>query len=151
MRPIAIFLVAVSCVAQSVSPLSSQSGLPLTEGSNGRLWRSIPADGKLFWLMAYHEGLKSALSASVASEPDAANRRGKYASTMKGIYPESLTWREVSNALDRFYNTSENGPIEISMALTIIAMKAVGLEESKIESATKEARRNATTPGPAPK
>jgi hypothetical protein len=70
---------------------------------------------------------------------------------MKGIYPESLTWREVSNALDRFYNTSENGPIEISVALTIIAMRAVGLEESKIESATKEARRIATNPGPASK
>ena len=79
---------------------------------------------------------------SVASEPDAAHRRGQYASKMREAYPENYTLREASSALNRFYTTSENIPIEMSVALTIIAMRAVGVDESKIDSATTTARRN---------
>lgn len=122
MRPALLFLVAISCAAQVSPPLSSQSGLPLTGPSDGRLWKSIPEAGKIFWLKAYHEGLKTALLASVSSAPDAANRRGQYASRIREVYPEPHSLREVSSDLDQFYKTPENGQIEISMALTIIAM-----------------------------
>ncbi len=58
------------------------------------------------------------------------------------LYP-ALTIDEVESAVDRFYETPENGPIPVSDSLRIIAARANGGSADEIEKLTDASRKSA--------
>jgi hypothetical protein len=95
-------------------------------------------DEKLTWLMGYHEGLMTALLS-------AANGAGKdkLDSQMRGLFPDTLTYPELGSAMDRFYKTPENTPVQLCYAVQAVQLKTLGVEADKIDQFLAGIRRDA--------
>jgi len=91
--------------------------------SDGRRWRGLRDDIKLAWLVGYAEGITY--------------------SSAKNLYPKTLSYEEVRSALDRFYETPENRPIPVGMALLVIVERASGIPQSQIDDFVSSLRRQA--------
>jgi hypothetical protein len=114
----------------------SESGAARTGGfCNGRLWNVLDEQTKLAWLEAYSNGVTYALltTAITTRVNDAPSQ--VYASVsakIESIFP-SLTWVEVRKALDRFYDSPENGPISMPEAVRVLSMKVAGVPQAEID------------------
>lgn len=115
---------------------------------NGRWWKGNSSAENLGFIVGYLDGVKVALvtehrgETGAAETIDAGSRR---------LWPFALTYGEVSEALDRFYGTPENGPISIGQALAIISERSQGVAESKIDSDIQWMRKQASEPLAQPK
>jgi hypothetical protein len=65
----------------------------------------------------------------------------KFLDMLKLAVPEHLTGAEVQSALDRFYNTPENGPIGIPYALMVVSMRSSGADDAAIQKLITELRK----------
>jgi len=66
----------------------------------------------------------------------------KFEELKKRFWP-TLTLNEIESALDRFYDTPENGPVQITDALRVVAAKANGGSADEIEQLAEESRKSA--------
>src|ERR1700685_4523222 len=89
-----------------------QAPAPMTTKGfyNGRFWKNLDSSSKLIFLAGYNNG--ATLAATLAA-PDFAH----FDKVTKEVLPSTLSGNEASAALDRFYSTPENAPIEIANAL----------------------------------
>jgi hypothetical protein len=143
-KVVLFWLLAMQWCAAQNPPIRSLNA-PTETGtfSNGRKWKAMQEVEKLVWLHAYREGLMAAIMASYEGRGESFVVARDLVPKMRGLYPEDLTNGEVGSALDSFYNTPENAPVPISFALQAINMKAVGVEQSKIDSFVAGSRRDA--------
>jgi hypothetical protein len=136
-----LLLATIASVAQGPSSPSKPDDTPLrTHGfMNGRGWRTLNGNEKLICLSAFRDGLAWGYG---IGQGKGSQSTPTPSLNLSGMFPERLTWAETSSALDRFYDTPENGPIFLPGALQIVTMKAVGVDESVIEEHLQQLRRN---------
>jgi len=131
-RTLTVGLVAMAVTAgafgQHVAPPKNENeSLLKTAGSfNGRFWRTCSETEKDIFLFGYSDGLDMI---AIATSSD----YSKYKIVRKKYWADSLTASEVRAALDRFYDTPENGPIAISNAIVAIARRSEGLDEESVQ------------------
>jgi hypothetical protein len=126
-------------------PAPAHGSDPTVTGTllNGRFWRPMDDHAKLLWLRAYHEGLMTAFISSPSTV------RENLIAQVGNLFPNGLSYGEIISAIDQFYNTPENGPIAISLALKVVVLKSVGVEQSKIDDFVSGLRRDAARRIPA--
>jgi hypothetical protein len=124
---------------QSSSVRTEGSNRLLTDGfSNGRAWNAMAVnnkltiDEKLEFLMGFREAASVVIITVVKPE--------LYDEVFKDFWPSSLTNREIIDALNRFYDTPENRPISIANALTVVAKRAAGVDETTIQKLIEDLR-----------
>lgn len=93
---------------------------------NGRLWKGFTDNERIAYMLAYADTV-AFLSVLMSSKPEDLE-----ALTHK-FWP-GLTYRESIDALNRFYDVPENGPIEIMFAMTIVADRAHGVSNDEVET-----------------
>jgi hypothetical protein len=124
-----IALLSVQCMAQDAP--GKTASLTTMSISNGRRWRVLSDEAKVVWLVAFRDGLMAAFLTSCYKANDATTE--SIASQMRLSYPEKLSYGEVRSALNHFYDTPENGPIPISLAMQVVVESATGVPQSKID------------------
>jgi len=93
---------------------------------NGRMWVGMTGskNEKTLFLMAYQAGLKHlAIAATFDQSKSSADRLALANQLVETCWPTTLTYGEIQLALDRFYETPENRPTAISMALSKITAR----------------------------
>jgi hypothetical protein len=102
---------------------------------NGRFWKGSMPFVKTGFLLGYEQAL---VTTGAPQFPE----YSKFEEFKKQLYP-ALTMSEIESAVDRFYETPENGPVAVSDALRIIAAKANGGSAEDIEKLTEDSRKSA--------
>lgn len=120
----------LSCAAQAPDPVIVTGGY-----SNGRLWKILDPDTKVFFIEAYHDGYLFATGVICSGVKRDEEKVG---------FPLALTKGEIRAALDQFYDVPENGPIPVMHAMQIVALKAIGTPQSAIDKHLADVRRVAT-------
>ena len=100
--------------------------------SNGRSWGAKNDGAKVDWLSGYSDGVRMALAWNGGADKNIATR---------GQLLPKLAVGESEKSLDLFYATPENGPIPISVALTVVTAKAGGATAEFLENLTEEYRK----------
>jgi hypothetical protein len=128
---VVLALVLLSVFSAKGQPSDANHYAGQTNGRvNGRFWKSAPEAGKQGFVTGYAEALTTASLAAI---------------TFEALWPAKLTVRETMAALDKFYDTPENAPIPISSALIIVAARADGVDEAKIQKEIAKMRKDAGT------
>jgi hypothetical protein len=129
--------------------LDSYGPIQSTNLAEGRFWQTLSPACKTIWLRAYLEGV-SVTAVREAIKPSAVDASGKSKPAPFTVYdtliPKNMTWEEARIAIDGFYSDGENLPIPISNALELVAMKARGDSNQKIQQILTMQRRAAKTP-----
>lgn len=127
--------------APSASPAPAPQGLAgafdpttvRTAGmSNGRYWKTLSAEDKVIWFLAYADGVAGGAMFFGGGMQKAAT-----------ILPMQLTPAESREALDRFYDLPENLPLPLSAGIFLVSFKASGAEVKAVEDLTAQFRRAA--------
>jgi hypothetical protein len=101
---------------------------PTTDGhANGRFWKGIEDITKTAFIVGFQDG---ALAIALESTPKF--DEGK--ALLKPAYPNSLSVGEIRAALNKFYETPENAPIQIMHALRVVALSANGGTDEEISA-----------------
>lgn len=128
-------LATLFCAAQ-VTPEQRPDSAPFRTAGfcNGRFWRLLDDQSKLAWVEAYSNGVTFAVFMTFSGGPGDPALPGESAiqAKIESLFP-SLTWGEVRTALDRFYDSPENGPIPVPEALQVLTMKVAGADQSAID------------------
>src|ERR1019366_3925064 len=129
---------AVGASGQTAAGSAERIAAQQTAGNwNGRFWRSLDHDGKIVFVLAYGSAVQEVTIAQSGGKLD------RYKELIKPFWPTGLTGAEIVLALDRFYDTPENGPITISGAIEVIAQRAYGANDAAIEKTIDELRSKA--------
>jgi hypothetical protein len=104
--------------------------------ANGRFWRTLDKDGKLGLVVGYADGVKQILA--LVSQGDF-----ELFKKLQRPVLSPLTHEEVISALDRIYETPENRPISIAVAMTAVAARANGTPESEVQRKIEDLRARA--------
>jgi len=142
---VVIALLTLPSLAQLTSGQQSDSASARTGGfCNGRFWNALDDQTKLAWVEAYSNGVTYALLTTAISARGADPSRDQEAVTarIQSIFP-SLTWGEVRKALDRFYDSPENGPIPMPEAVRVLSMKVAGVPQAEIDRRVAHMRQRA--------
>jgi hypothetical protein len=113
----------------------------------GRFWHIMHDEGKVAWLMGYHDGLlEAALAASVFANPNTTVEEGiKLQARITQVnFPSGMTYPEIAKALDQFYDTPENLRIDLRDGLQIVLLRSAGMPPSTIEDTIAKYRKQAT-------
>ncbi len=129
----------VLCIALAVGAFgqTAASTAETTGGSlNGRFWRSmtVDQDQKIVFVLGYSTAIQYAVT-GMSSLLKVNNQ-----TLLDSLFPSRLTGAELVSALDRFYDTPENGPITINAAVKLIAQRVSGADEATIQKAIADAR-----------
>jgi hypothetical protein len=145
-----LVLAVLSSAVQATSQGRSDSAPFKTAGyCNGRFWKLLDDEAKLNWIEAYSDGVTFAvMGIYISSGGDtgaSSATRAKIDSTSRAkldsFFPSGLTWGEVRTALDRFYDSPENGPIPVPSAVQVLTMKVAGVQQSAIDKRISYIRR----------
>ena len=93
---------------------------------DGRFWRGVTNSEKLAYLVGYNEGLGRGLS-------DYAPDVKQLGIELRKEWPD-LTFGEIREALDHFYETPENRPFAVVIAIKTVAMKTSGMTQIQIDT-----------------
>ena len=133
-------MIGSSCWGQGTAnlPAQSQSETSKTWQTgigmwNGRFWKTLADNQKLIFVFGYSNGANFVVLKTTTNFPD-------YKEASATLWPSTLTYEEIKLALDRFYDTPENGPVSISGALQVIAARAKGTSEDLIQKFVVELR-----------
>jgi len=123
--PKALFFII--CEREVATEQRAETGVTKTHGqSNGGFWKSLDAQGKKLFISGY-------LSATDYIMLTVSGDFDTYKTMSRLFWPPALKVDEVHAALDRFYETSENGLIAISGALSVISERAAGTDEATVQ------------------
>jgi len=100
---------------------------------NGRFWKTLDDSQKRIFLFGYANGSHFAVFKTTTTFPE-------YKRFHETLWPTILTYDETKAALDRFYETPENGPVSISDALQVTAARAKGTAEDVVQKFILELR-----------
>jgi hypothetical protein len=104
-------------------------------GANGRWWKSSSEAEKIGYVLGYENTVEYLFyTLGVTHLPF---ERFK---DFQAAYLCKLKMSEMANALDRFYETPENGPIDVVLAIAVITKRANGTDESKIQKMIEDFR-----------
>jgi len=127
-------------VGQSAKPVEKTDSAVSTWRTagwwNGRLWKTLSASERITFLAGYSDATRIVATAASPSFE-------RFDKLERDFWPGSLTLAEVCSALDRFYETPENGPISIWDAITVIARRSSGTDEATLQKAINELRAQA--------
>jgi hypothetical protein len=126
---------SANAVAQEASREAPQRSWRTGFSWNGRFWKASMPFVKTGFLLGYEQAL-------VYSGAITGMEYSKFEEFKNQLYP-ALTIDEVESAVDRFYETPENGPIGVNEALRIIAAKANGGSEDAVNKLTEAGRKSA--------
>lgn len=116
-----VVLASNAMLGQSSSPLKTDAMW------NGRLWRTLTAPQRESFVLAYGEG--SVLGLMTGTGLDKAT----YEKLVKEMWPSGMSYEEIVASLDRLFDPPENRGIGISDGIHLVAERAYGKEESKIQ------------------
>jgi hypothetical protein len=94
------------------------------ELNDGTVWRSLPDATRLGYIAGFSEGLGQGITSNTTDvkEIDRQTREN---------WPD-LTFGEVKEAVDHFYQTPENRPLPIITAIRVAAMRSSGMTQAQI-------------------
>lgn len=100
---------------------------------DGRFWRSSSDSGKLGYLVGYNEGVGRGLS----------NYTTDVRELEKGLRREwpDLTFGEMKEAVDRFYESPDNRLLPVVIAIRVVAMTFTGVAQPQIDALVDAARK----------
>jgi hypothetical protein len=101
---------------------------------DGRIWRTWTLDEKVMFVVGYGDG--TVMGAWIANSPSVEAHSDN-------LIPQQLTYGEIIEAVDAFYENPLNRPISIGMALLHVSQKAHGVAANKIEADIADSRRSA--------
>jgi hypothetical protein len=108
-------------------------------GANGRWWKSASAAEKIGYVLGYDNTVSLLFyTLGVTHLPFEQFKH------FQAVYLSKLTMTERATALDRFYETPENGLIEVVLAIGVINERANGTDESKVQKMIEDPRAGAT-------
>ena len=137
-RTILCIALAVSAAGQSPRTNPDITATWKTAGMwNGRFWKNlaiVSEDAQSSFVLGYAAAVEdTVIGMGVSLNAD-------YKPIIKLLIPSKLTPGEIITALNRFYDTPENGPITIPGAMKIIAQRANGADDATIQKAIADQR-----------
>ena len=93
---------------------------------NGRFWKTLTRDERSIFLLGYCAAVER-VTIVVSDNFE------RHKEMSKDFWAVGLTIEEVRSAVDKFYESSENGPISIPSALYVVSKRADGADEESIQ------------------
>jgi|SRR5208283_1446619 len=135
-----VWILALSILA--IVPVHSQSSADQSISSqktvgkwNGRFWRTLGTPEKFAFIAGYSNAVEAVLALTISDFDQFARTRE--------VFLPKLTIEEMARALDRFYETPENGPIGLVNAFHVVSRRASGDDDATIAKLVNEMRASA--------
>ena len=117
-------------VVHDIGQAQSNGG---NELHDGRFWRSSSDSGRLGYLVGYNEGVGRGLSNYTTDVKE-------FEKGLRREWPD-LTFGEMKEAVDRFYESPDNRLLPVVIAIRVVAMTFSGVPQPKIDALVDSARR----------
>jgi len=119
-------MIALCCWAQTPGGPTQRETWQTGTLMNGRFWKTLDDGEKLAFVVGYANAIDFVSYKATSTFPDYRSFNGKF-------WPSSLIYGEVKSALDRFYETPENGQIAVAPALQVVAARSTGTDEEAVQ------------------
>lgn len=113
----------------SRAALSQSNTNPLPH--DGRYWKAMSDGGRIAYLTGYADGAsEGAIESATESDP---KRLSNMDAQSKHVFPSNLTFGEIEESLNTFYQVPENRALPISIAIRVVAMKFFPVTQEQID------------------